>query len=307
MLESLYIIIVTFNGMPWLKKCLDSCSEYSVVVVDNASTDETVSFIEANYSNVTLKKQSKNLGFGQANNQGIRYALDQGAEQVFLLNQDAYLREGCLENLVTVQKMHLKYGILSPIHLNGKGNRLDKLFSNYISYRNNPDFYSDFILTNPLKEIYEVPFINAAGWLMTRELLENVGGFDPLFFHYGEDDNYCQRAHYHNFKIGVVPVAFIHHDREQRKVKVNRDDLILKLERRLKKRYADINIANTAELKNSLKKKRRVLIKLFLSFKFSKMEFVRQEIGVIKKVMLEIEQSRKTNMNRGMHYLEIIK
>src|SRR5690606_11201876 len=154
-----FIIIVTYNSMPWIDKCLKSCKGNRVVVIDNASTDETISFIKSNFPDVDLLPQDKNLGFGQANNLGIKYALAQGAEYVFLLNQDAYLHTECIETLIAVHKQNPEYGILSPIHLNGKGDRLDQNFSNYVSYRNNQNFYSDFIINKPLKAVYEVPFV----------------------------------------------------------------------------------------------------------------------------------------------------
>src|SRR5690554_3758500 len=99
--KEVIIIIVTYNGMSWLKKCLDSCGDYQVLVVDNASSDETVPFLKTHYPQITLHSQKINLGFGQANNLGISYALKQGADYVFLLNQDAYLQEGCLEILIS--------------------------------------------------------------------------------------------------------------------------------------------------------------------------------------------------------------
>lgn len=188
--DKVYILIVTYNGMPWLKQCLDSCASYPIIIADNASSDETVCFIETNYPNVTVLKQSNNLGFGQANNIGIRYALDQGAEQVFLLNQDAYLVGSALEVLMEFQKQHPEYGVLSPIHITGDQKKLDKNFSNFMLKEKTGQFYSDFVLGNRLAAVYEVSFVNAAAWLVSKKCLESVGGFDPLFFHYGEDDNY---------------------------------------------------------------------------------------------------------------------
>jgi GT2 family glycosyltransferase len=213
------IIIVTYNGTPWLDACLQSCIGCPIIIVDNASTDETVCFIEANYPDITLLKQKKNLGFGQANNLGIRYALNQGADHVFLLNQDAYLVNSVLDDLISFQKEQPEYGILSPIHMTGSQKKLDKNFSNYMLRDYNGKFYSDFVLKNDIAPVYQVPFVNAAAWLISRKCLETVGGFDPLFFHYGEDDNYCQRVIYHGFKIGVLPKTYIIHDRESRKVK----------------------------------------------------------------------------------------
>ena len=61
------------------------------------------------------------------------------------------------------------------------------------------------------EKIYEVPFINAAIWLMSNKCLKTVGGFSPVFFHYGEDNNYCHRVIYHNLKIGIVPLLKAYH------------------------------------------------------------------------------------------------
>ena len=86
------IIIVTYNGMQWLARCLSSCIGYDVIVVDNASTDKTITFIKENFPDVKLIKQNSNLGFGQANNIGLSIALKEDVDYIFLLNQDAYLQ-----------------------------------------------------------------------------------------------------------------------------------------------------------------------------------------------------------------------
>lgn len=307
--NSLFIIIVTYNGMTWLKKCLDSCANYPVIVVDNASADETVSYIRTNFPEIKLLEQTKNLGFGQANNLGIRHALDAGANYVFLLNQDAYLHEGCIEALIATHKQHADFGIFSPIHLNGKGNRLDKNFSNYMGYINNPDFFSDFVLKRPLQEIYEVPFVNAAGWLLSLRILETVGGFDPIFFHYGEDVNYCQRAIYHKFKIGVVPNAFIRHDRETRKVLIASGESIQhlnKIERTLKLKFGDIN-QDKIEYLDELKKK-KIWRKRFnyLIGKWSEAVFLKKEIKLITDTKKELLISRVQNLKVGRNHLGIL-
>jgi len=292
--------------MAWLDMCLKSCSNYPVIVVDNASTDETVSFIETNYPNVILLKQSVNLGFGQANNIGIRYALDQGAEHVFLLNQDAYLQEGSVEALLAVQKENPNYGILSPIHLNGNGNQLDRKFSNYVAYRKNPHFHSDFVLRKPLRDVYDVPFVNAAGWLLSRNLLDTIGGFDPLFYHYGEDDNYCQRALYHNFKIGIVPISFLLHDRGDRIVSKYRRGSkkhFEQIELDLKTQYANINLPSMESLQKLKSRRKRSKWRAFFEFDFQEALFFKNELSLIRKLEPQIVSSRMKNRLQGSHYL----
>ncbi len=97
-----WIIIITYNALPWIGKCIESCPNLPIVVVDNGSSDTTVNFIKTNFPSIYLLCQENNLGFGQANNLGISYALKQGADYVFLLNQDTYLQNGCIESLIEV-------------------------------------------------------------------------------------------------------------------------------------------------------------------------------------------------------------
>ncbi len=307
MLNKTHIIIATYNAMCWLSECLESTKLYEVVVVDNNSTDATVSFIKENYPSITILPQKENLGFGQANNIGLSYALKQGADYVFLLNQDAYLEKATLAKLIEVHKKNNEYGILSPIHLNGKGDRLDQNFSHYLNYHANPNFYSDFVLKKPLPDVYEVPFINAAGWLISKNCLETVGGFDPVFFHYGEDDNYCQRVLFHGFKIGVVPQVFLKHDRENRAFKQDQDGekgIFSQQERALKLRYANINREDFKDIKKLIKKSNKAALKSFIKLRFKAGKFYRMEAALLKKISFEIENSRLQNKTKGPHYLD---
>lgn len=307
-MNKIYIVIATYNAMSWLSKCLESTKPYDVVVVDNNSSDNTVNFIKENYPEITLLPQNENLGFGAANNIGMTYALKQGADYVFLLNQDAYLEKDTIEKLIEVHKKNDNFGILSPIHLNGKGDRLDQNFSHYVNYKANSDFYSDFVLKKPLTKVYEVPFVNAAGWLISRNCLETVGGFDPVFFHYGEDDNYCQRVLFHRLKIGVVPQVFLKHDRESRIFKQDHDGekgIFSKQERAIKMKYANINNEDFSEVKTLMKKSNKAAIKSFLKLRFKASEFYRMEAALLMKITPEIEKSRLLNKIKGPTYLDL--
>ncbi len=215
-------IIVTYNGFQWLDKCLGSLRSSSlptqVIVIDNASQDGTPAYIQAHYPEVDLICSDKNLGFGQANNLGIQKALAQGAAYCFLLNQDAWVAEDTLAILIEKATTAPEYGILSPIHLNGSGELLDAAFYEYITHKNKygREVYSHLALNRDRSLIQPTDFINAAAWLMSRACLERVGGFSPLFFHYGEDRDYAQRLHYHGLCIGFCWQAHIYHDREAR-------------------------------------------------------------------------------------------
>lgn len=214
--NKVYGIIITYNAMRWIDKCLGSLRTSSLkiypVVIDNGSIDETVSHILKNYPEVHLIVNEKNKGFGQANNQGIEYAYKQGASHFFLLNQDAWVYEDTIEKLVEIQEKN-KLALVSPIHLNGNGDLLDyNYFIKIVINEVNIEYVSDLILKK-IKPYYPVFKINAAAWMLSRKTIETIGGFDPIYFHYGEDGNYCQRIKYHKGEVAFVPGSYINHDR----------------------------------------------------------------------------------------------
>ena len=304
--EKLYIIIVTYNGIKWIEKCIASCKGYQIVVVDNNSTDATLEFIKKNFPSVIILPQTKNLGFGAANNVGMSFVLQHNCDYVFLLNQDAYLETNTIDRLIKIHKDNLQYGVLSPIHLNGNGDKLDSNFSNYLAHKFNDKFYFDAIFEK-LKNIYEVPFVNAAAWLLPKQTIEKIGGFDPIFFHYGEDDNYCQRVLFHQFKIGIVPNSYILHDREFREndsVITNTQKLKLK-ERSLKNKWANINYKVEDDINSTKQRLQRIIFRLRLKLKFRRANIYKNELSLIKKIIPQITESRNKNNVIGAHYLTL--
>jgi len=220
MSAKVFVVIVTYNGSKWITPCFSSLRKSTVplhtIVIDNGSQDDTLARIAAEYPEVEIVNTGKNHGFGKANNIGMEMAWQRGADYVFLLNQDAWIDPDAVEKLVDAHRRQPAYGVISPMHLNGAGSGLDYGFSNYIAPNKCTGLYSDIYLGRVKDAVYDVGFVNAAAWLMTRECLERVGGFSPSFFHYGEDDNYTQRLQFHKLKLGVLPTARIYHDREQR-------------------------------------------------------------------------------------------
>lgn len=303
-MNSIYIIIVTYNGEQWIRQCLDSCTNYNVIVVDNNSSDDTSGIIENEYPKVILLKQESNLGFGKANNLGMSYALNNNCDYVFLLNQDAYLEKDVIDRMLAVHKKNTDYGVLSPIHLNGEGNKLDKNFSNYINYNGNPYLYLD-ALKGETKEIYEVPFVNAAAWLIPAATLKIIGGFDPLFFHYGEDNNYCQRALFHLLKIGVVSNSYVNHDRENinKRPTLYYRDKLEKISLGLKLEWGNLNININGRINYREKSLLKKIFRNIVLLRFTKGYHYYMEYKLIRSLKNDIYLSRKTNISKGNHYL----
>ena len=212
--NKIYVIIVTYNAMKWIDRCLGSLRHSSVpltpIIVDNGSQDETVNHIRTRFPEVILQVQEKNLGFGQGNNAGIRYALEHGATHVLLLNQDAWIDADMVEKLLVYDD---KNSLLSPIHLTGEGDAIDKNFRQNAIGRSNE--YTHYIEDQKAGIVskYATKEINAACWFLPREVLEQIGGFNPLFFHYAEDNDYLQRLHYHGKGVYFVSGTYCYHDR----------------------------------------------------------------------------------------------
>jgi GT2 family glycosyltransferase len=209
--EKIYTIIATFNGENWIERCLACLMESSVktdiIVVDNASRDNTKNIVREKFSDVKLIECPKNLGFGKANNIGINKVLKNNPDFIFLLNQDTELDPNALREMLEAQRI-TGAGVVSPVHLNIDGSSVDRLFLDYTA--SNKQILSDLFLQKP-RDFYELPYVNAAAWLISLKCLEKVGGFDPLFHHYGEDEDYCYRMKYFGEKLCVATKAIVKH------------------------------------------------------------------------------------------------
>lgn len=242
----IFVIIVTYKGHQWYECCFTSLrtSEISVqtVVIDNASNDGTVEYIREYFPEIHLIESKENLGFGRANNLGMRYALDNGADYVFLLNQDAWVEPNTISELVRIAEKYPDYGILSPIHLTVDKDHIECGLANYLNDYKITDckFFQDLYF-NRVGEIYESKYINAACWFIPRKTIEVVGGFDPIFFHYEEDDDYINRLLYHGLKIGIAPKVRIVHDHQKSFTKLSNDQLIYRRHQFLLLRFTNLN------------------------------------------------------------------
>lgn len=215
--NKVFVIVVTYNGMEWYERCFGSLRSSTIpvttLVVDNHSSDGTLDYIRKSFPEVLVIESSVNLGFGKANNLGIRYALDHDGDYVFLLNQDAWIEPDALEKMVAIHRNHPEYGLLSPMHLNvDKTGLVMKFFCRQTTHEK---LITDLYL-NRLSDVYDTNYIHAAAWLLPRGTIQTIGGFDPIFNHYSEDDDYLNRIRYHKLGIGVCPGAQIVHDHHNR-------------------------------------------------------------------------------------------
>ena len=205
--------------MKWIDKCIGSIYlstvKADIFVVDNGSDDKTAEYIKSHFPSVILIESQENLGFGKANNLGMKYALENEYDYIYLLNQDAWVMPDTFQIMIEAHIKHPEYGILSPIQLTASMDRFDNNFARICRLEKRK--------CNLLENLFfhsgcvsDITCVMAAHWLISRQCLTKVGGFSPVFPHYDEDDNYAERVLYKGFKVGIVHEAKAVHDREYR-------------------------------------------------------------------------------------------
>lgn len=297
-----FAVVVTYNGMQWYDRCFGSlCSSeipVEIVVVDNASSDDTSVFIKKNFSHIHLIESNENLGFGRANNLGIRFALDHGADFVLLLNQDAWIEPNTIEGLMAIAHAHPEFGILSPIHMNVDKSRIEHLLLRRLDdcRTTDPALFDDLFFGR-VSDVYETKYVNAASWFLSRKTLETIGGFDPIFFHYGEDDNYLHRTRYHGLKVGVCPQIRVVHDNDRpRPLYDSREHEVLMLIE-----YTNVN--KTHNISRDMRQHWFKALKGFLKGRRKAAKAHYADYLWLKKHQVAIETSVCINRNRGLNWL----
>ncbi|MGD2147201.1 MAG: glycosyltransferase family 2 protein [Anaerolineae bacterium] len=214
--EDIWAVLVTYNSAARTRRCLESILASkivpNVVVVDNDSQDETVEVVASSYPEATILHSGGNLGFGQACNIGMKHALVAGAKYLLPLNDDVRLTPSALTSLLNAAIANPDFGILLPVQITEDGGGVDAKFALELKKHAPAQLFADQ-LVGRLRDVYPVPVLPGAAMLVKGELVERLGGFDPLFFVYGVEYDYCLRTVISDWKVGFVPGARVHHDR----------------------------------------------------------------------------------------------
>ncbi len=288
------VIIVTYNAMPWAEKCFSSLRSSSIpvktFVIDNGSMDGTQDYIQKYFPEVNFTQSSENLGFGKANNLGIEKAYAWGADFFYLMNQDAWIFDNSIEQLLKanfeVNKDEI--GILSPMHLDGTENNLDKHFEKYLSSSAFSNGVFSDLYFQSLKKLYKVPFVNAAHWLIPKSIILEIGGFNPYFHHGAEDYDYVNRIHFKGKKVYVAPFSKVVHDSKKKynqtlsdkqKMKNTQDSFRMQLETKFSDPNRNLNPKRELSffvlsiLKSIILFNRKLAFQNYSLFKFFKKNF----------------------------------
>jgi GT2 family glycosyltransferase len=219
MFSNLNIIIINWNLKADTLACLRSLIKSGVIpgqiiVVDNGSDDGSVKAFKDEFdTHLTIIENSDNVGYAKACNQGIELAIQQRVEWILLLNNDTTVAENFLEEMERANESKDKFAIYSPLIF---------YFTkpNTIWYSGDQRIPGTLITKNPyrgkeprqnLPEIIPVDFVNGCGMLINRKVFETIGLFDPAYIMYGEEVDFCWRAHLAGFRMATLTKAHMWH------------------------------------------------------------------------------------------------
>jgi GT2 family glycosyltransferase len=208
------VVIVTFNNLKYTKLCAESIyaktayPNFELIIVDNASTDETQDYLKHlknQHDNIKIILNKENLGFASANNMGIK---ESKGRYVILLNNDTIVTKGWMNGLIK----HLrspKVGLVGPV-TNSIGNEA-KINTDYDNLSEMEEFAEQYTETNR-DRIFEIPVLAMYCLALNRATIEKIGYLDEQFsIGMFEDDDYALRIKKAGLKIICAENVFIHH------------------------------------------------------------------------------------------------
>ncbi len=225
----LSVVIVSYNVVGFLKNCLESILKYTngikyeIIVVDNASSDDSVEMLKKfQHDNFRVILAKENGGFAKGNNMGIKEAK---GKYILLLNPDTLLLENSLKTMSDWMEAHPDVAVASCQHLNSEQKiaptggalpalakvllwawGLDDLVPIKNSYHPKAKFYN---------QEFELGWVTGAFFMTRSEVVKQVGLLDGNIFMYGEEVEWCWRIKQTGWKIFFTPVTkIIHYERK---------------------------------------------------------------------------------------------
>ncbi len=213
-----YVVVVNWNRWDDTAACVASAlaGEYSnlrVVVIDNGSTVGSGAVLQNRRSDVEIIHNATNLGFASGANRGIERALAGGADYIFTLNNDTIVERRCVSELVVAAEQDRSVGIVGPkICYLDPPNRIwfagadrDRWTLSLLRFGKGAPDGPEFDRPR------EVSYLCAGAMLVRRDVFARAGLFDPEYFMYYEDCDFCMRVRAEGYRLTYVPTARVWH------------------------------------------------------------------------------------------------
>ncbi len=232
-MKQIFVVILNWNGKENTIACLESISRLdtssfslTVIVVDNASTDDSIPVIKKSFPKTIVLKNPENIGFGEGMNTGILYSVDNHADYVLLLNNDTVVDKHLLVELLSVMESDKTIGVVAPKIYFEKGYEFDK--SRYKKEELGKVFWYagglmdwnnvigshrgvDAVDVGQYETIKETDFASGCCMLVKTDVFTTVGVFDRRYFLYYEDADLSERIKKAGRKVLFCPKGYLWH------------------------------------------------------------------------------------------------
>lgn len=212
-MKAVTVIIPNYNGIKYIKDCMDSLrnqsmSDFDIIVVDNASTDGSIELVENEYSDVIVKRLDQNYGFCHAVNVGIAMTKTQ---YLILLNNDTRVDYNFVEELYkTIDAHEDTFAVASKMLQMNSDNKIDAAGDLYCALGWAFSLGKDQSATKYDKEAIVFSACGGAS-IYRKSVFEQIGYFDELHFSYLEDVDVCYRARIMGYQNRYTPKAIVYH------------------------------------------------------------------------------------------------
>ena len=230
--QTVVVVLANWNGLTDTLTCLESLmklkiqnSKLKTIVVDNGSTDDSVATIRKKFRDVKIVENGKNLGFTGGNNVGIRLALKNGADFVWLLNNDTVVEKNSLTSLIDAcsertvgvvgSKIYFapgreyhkeRYGHIDRGRVLWYAGGIIDWNNMYASHRG-----VDEVDKGQYDAVAETSFVTGCSMMVKKEVFEKIGFLDEKFFAYLEDLDFCLRAKQTGYTLLYEPQSILWH------------------------------------------------------------------------------------------------
>jgi GT2 family glycosyltransferase len=213
------ILLLNWNGFRDTIECVESCGKllypnFRTLIVDNGSTDGSETILRERFANIELIQTGANLGFAGGNNVGIRHALENGADYIWLLNNDTVVDPEALSELVSVMERDRTVGMVGskiryfdePETLWYAGASLDPRAPYLSCHRGLNE-----IDRGQYDEPGETGYVTGCSLMVRRDVVGQIGMLEDSLFLYYEDADWCARARSAGWKLCYIPSSLVLH------------------------------------------------------------------------------------------------
>ena len=205
------IIIVNWNGIKYIKQCIESLlqqsyTNFEIIFIDNASTDGSVELVENTFSQVKILKNKENLGFAEGNNIGFS---NSKGELIALFNPDVIADENWLQRLVSAIESSDKIGgVTGKMYYMGDQFGKNAVFCTWSKVNpltaNPYNFHDD-------EPTSKVDYLAGGAMIVKREVLKKIGMLDPGYFLFFDETDWCARMIRAGYDLVYIPTAYVWH------------------------------------------------------------------------------------------------